>query len=95
MPTMLASLLVPYSLQLAVVVVALWALLRMFAPRAAAVRLRAWQAALAFAVVLPAVVFLPVLPAPAGNGEALLSIAGVSVEQGIAPQRRRRGPHGS
>jgi len=88
MPTMLASLLVPYSLQLAVVVVALWALLRMLAPRAAAVRLRAWQAALVFAVVLPAVVFLPILPAPADNGRALLSIASVSVapENGAVAQ---------
>ncbi len=56
----------------------------MLAPRSATLRLRVWQAALVLAVALPAGVFLPIGPAPSGGGEALLSIASVSLESQAA-----------
>ena len=63
-----------YSLQLAVVVAMLWLLLRVLAPRSPALRLRAWQAALVLAILLPIGVFLPFVRVPSSNGgEALLS----------------------
>lgn len=63
-----------YSLQLAIVVAALWLLLRAVAPRSAALRLRAWQAALLLAVALPAGVFAPLVPSQStGTAEPLLS----------------------
>jgi D-alanyl-D-alanine endopeptidase (penicillin-binding protein 7) len=74
MATRLLPVVLAYSLQLAIVVAVLWLLLRMLAARAAALRLRAWQAALALAILLPASVFLPVVPLPSNvGGDALLS----------------------
>ena len=74
MATRLLPFVVAYSLQLAIVVAALWLLLRVLAARAAALRLRAWQAALALAILLPAGAFLPFTPLPSNvGGDTLLS----------------------
>ena len=74
MATRLFPFVLAYSLQLAIVVAALWLLLRMLAARAAALRLRAWRAALALAILLPAGVFLPFAPLPSNDrGDTLLS----------------------
>jgi TonB family protein len=88
MAALFAAFLLAYSLQLAIVVAALWVVVRVLALRSAMTRLRVWQAALVFAVALPAGAWLPVVPAPSGEGEALLSIASISIEfpDGAAPQ---------
>ena len=88
MTALFPAFLLAYSLQLAIVVAALWVAVRVLASRSAMVRLRVWQAALVFAVALPAGAVLPIVPAPSGEGEALLSIARVSMESqgGAAPQ---------
>jgi TonB family protein len=84
MAALLSAVVLAYSLQLALVIAVLWVLVRVLAPRSAALRLRVWQAALVLTVALPATVFMPIVPAPSGASEALLSIARVS----IAPQDR-------
>jgi TonB family protein len=77
----LPAFLLAYSLQLAIVVAVLWAVLRAVASRSSAVRLRTWQAALVAALVLPVGVFTPIVPVSSTGGtEALLSIARVSIE---------------
>jgi beta-lactamase regulating signal transducer with metallopeptidase domain len=89
MAASLAAFLLAYSLQLAVVVSVLWALLRVLASRSAAVRLRTWQAALVVAMVLPVGAFVPISPmSPSGGPEALLSIAMVSIEPVNAAARQ-------
>ena len=92
MPSLLPAFLLAYSLQLALVVAALWVVVRVLAPRSATLRLRVWQAALALAVALPAGVFLPIGPAPSGGGEALVSIASVSLESPDSAARQAAWP---
>jgi hypothetical protein len=85
----LLTFLLAYSLQLAVVVSVLWALLQVLASRFATVRLRAWQAALVATVVLPAGAFVPIAPASSSGGpDALLSLAMVSIEPVTAAARQ-------
>ena len=84
MPSLLPAFILAYSLQSAIAVAALWVVVHVLAPRSATLRLRVWQAALVLAVALPAGVFLPIGPAPSGGGEALLSIASVSLESQAA-----------
>jgi TonB family protein len=88
MAALFPAFLLAYSLQLAIVVAALWVGVRVLASRSAMTRLRVWQAALVLAVALPAGALLPVVPAPSGEREAFLSIARVSIESpdGAAPQ---------
>jgi TonB family protein len=85
----LGAFLLAYSLQLAVVVSVLWAVLRVLASRSAAVRLRTWQAALVGAMVLPVGAFVPLSPMSSSAGaDALLSIAMVSIEPVNAAARQ-------
>jgi len=74
MTARLLPIVLAYSLQLAAVVAVLWLLLRALASRSPTLRLRAWQTALALALLLPAGAFVPFIPVPSsGGGEMLLS----------------------
>lgn len=92
MAALFPAFLLAYSLQLAIVVAALWVVVRVLASRSAMIRLRVWQAALVLAVALPAGALLPGVPAPSGDGEALLSIARVSIESPDAAARQAAWP---
>jgi TonB family protein len=77
---LLPAFLLAYSLQLAIVVAAIFMVMRILAPRSATLRLRVWQAALVLAVALPVTAWIPIVPFPAGDTGTILSMASVSIE---------------